>query len=300
MFLFYFGLVRWLVDLGGLVEPLGVGDPRRVGAYRLIGRLGAGGMGQVFLGESPGGRKVAVKLVLPQHAADAEFRQRFAREVAAARQVGGFHTAPVVDADPDADPPWMVTAYVPGPSLEAAVKQSGPLETEAVRRLGAALAEGLAAVHACGLVHRDLKPSNIILADDGPRIIDFGIARPANATALTSAGVLIGTFSFMSPEQVRGEHVDGPSDIFALGGVLAYAATGHGPFEAPTIPAIVHRIASQPPDLQGISSPLRRIISALLGQRSREPAYAQRPDGLPVRHRRAGRDHGRQGCPACG
>jgi serine/threonine protein kinase len=234
--------------------------------YRLLGRLGAGGMGQVFLGESPGGRKVAVKLVLPQHAADDEFRQRFAREVAAARQVGGFHTAPVVDANPDADPPWMVTAYIPGPSLGEAVKQSGPLETEAVRRLGAALAEGLAAVHACGLVHRDLKPGNIILAEDGPRIIDFGIARPENATALTSSGVLIGTFSFMSPEQVRGEHVDGRSDIFALGGVLVYAATGHGPFDAPTVPAIVHRIASQPPDLQGISSPLREVIGDCLAK----------------------------------
>jgi serine/threonine protein kinase/cyclophilin family peptidyl-prolyl cis-trans isomerase len=248
------------------VEPLNVSDPRQVGAYRLLGRLGAGGMGQVFLGESPGGRKVAVKLVLPQHAADTEFRQRFAREVAAARQVGGFHTAPVVDADPDADPPWMVTAYVPGPSLDAAVKQGGPLETEAIRRLGAALAEGLAAVHACGLVHRDLKPSNIILAEDGPRIIDFGIARPANATALTSSGVLIGTFSFMSPEQVRGEQVDGRSDIFALGGVLAYAATGRGPFDAPSIPAIVHRIASQPPDLQGISGALRETIGACLAK----------------------------------
>jgi cyclophilin family peptidyl-prolyl cis-trans isomerase len=204
--------------------------------------------------------------VLPQHAADGECRQRFAREIAAARQVGGFHTAPVVDAGPDDDPPWMVTAYIPGPSLDAAVRQNGPLEPGAVRRLGAALAEGLDAVHACGLVHRDLKPSNIILAEDGPRIIDFGIARPANATALTSSGVLIGTFSFMSPEQVRGEQVDSRSDIFALGGVLAYAATGRGPFDAATIPAIVHRIASQPPDLQGVSGPLREIIGACLAK----------------------------------
>ncbi len=248
------------------MEPLGVGDPRQVGAYRLVGRLGAGGMGQVFLGESPGGRKVAVKLVLPQHAANPEFRQRFAREVAAARQVGGFHTAPVVDADPDADPPWMVTAYIPGPSLDAAVRQSGPLDTEAVYRLGAGLAEGLAAVHACGLVHRDLKPSNIILAEDGPRIIDFGVARPESATAITSSGVVIGTFSFMSPEQVSGEHADSRSDIFALGGVLTYAATGRGPFDAATIPAIVSRIASQPPDLQGISGPLRQIIGSCLAK----------------------------------
>ena len=262
---------------GGAVESLRAGDPHKVGVYRLLGRLGAGGMGQVFLGESPGGRKVAVKLVLPQHAADGEFRQRFAREVAAARQVGGFHTAPVVDADPDADPPWMATAYIPGPSLDAAIRQDGPLEPGAVRRLGAALAEGLTAVHACGLVHRDLKPGNIILADDGPRIIDFGIARPVDATALTSSGVLIGTFSFMSPEQVHGEHVDGRSDIFALGGVLAYAATGRGPFDAATIPAIVHRIASQSPDLQGLEGPLREIISACL---AKDPAGRPSLTGL--------------------
>jgi serine/threonine protein kinase len=259
------------------VDSLAASDPRQVGAYRLLGRLGAGGMGQVFLGESPGGRKVAVKLVLPQHAADADFRRRFAREVAAARQVGGFHTAPVVDADPDADPPWMVTAYIPGPSLEAAVKQGGPLETEVVRRLGAGLAEGLAAVHACGLVHRDLKPSNIILAEDGPRIIDFGIARPANATALTSSGMVIGTLSFMSPEQVSGEQADGRSDIFALGGVLTYAATGRGPFDAATIPAIIHRIASQPPDLGGIIGPLREVISACL---AKDPAGRPSLDNL--------------------
>lgn len=252
--------------MGGAVEPLQAGDPRQVGAYRLLSKLGAGGMGQVFLGESPGGRKVAVKLLLPQYAADVEFRQRFAREVAAARQVGGFHTAPVVDAGPHDNPPWMVTAYIPGPSLDAAVRENGPLDPGEVRRLGAALAEGLAAVHACGLIHRDLKPSNIILAEDGPRIIDFGIARPANATALTSSGVLIGTFSFMSPEQVRGEQIDSRSDIFALGGVLTYAAAGHGPFDATTIPAIAHRIASQPPDLQGVSAPLREIISACLAK----------------------------------
>lgn len=259
------------------MDPLAANDPRQVGAYRLLGRLGAGGMGQVFLGESPGGRKVAVKLVLPQHAADADFRRRFAREVAAARQVGGFHTAPVVDADPDADPPWMVTAYIPGLSLEAAVRQNGPLGTEGVRRLGAALAEGLAAVHACGLVHRDLKPGNIILAEDGPRIIDFGIARPANATALTSSGTVIGTLSFMSPEQVSGEQADGRSDIFALGGVLTYAATGRGPFDAATIPAVVHRIASQPPDLRGISGRLREIISSCL---AKDPADRPSLDNL--------------------
>jgi serine/threonine protein kinase/cyclophilin family peptidyl-prolyl cis-trans isomerase len=249
-----------------VVEPLRPGDSLQVGVYHLLGRLGAGGMGQVFLGASPGGRKVAVKLMLPEHAADQEFRERFRREVAAARQVGGFHTAHVVDADPDADPPWMVTAYISGLSLDATVREGGPLDSTAVRALGAALAEGLAAIHACGLVHRDLKPGNIIMAEDGPRIIDFGIARAADASILTSSGVVIGTFAFMSPEQVSGDPAGPESDIFSLGSVLAYAATGHGPFDARTIPAIIHRIVSQPGDLQAVSAPLRDIIGACLAK----------------------------------
>jgi serine/threonine protein kinase len=248
------------------VEPLQAGDPLYVGIYRLTGRLGAGGMGRVFLGVSPGGRKVAVKLVLPEHSADPGFRQRFAREVAAARQVGGFHTAPVVDADPAADPPWMVTAYIPGPSLDEVVRSAGPLDPSSLRALGAGLAEGLGAVHAAGLIHRDLKPANVIMAEDGPRIIDFGIARAADATPLTSSGVLIGTFSFMSPEQVRGERLGPESDIFSLGGVLAYAATGRGPFDSPTVPAIIHRIVTEPPDLGSLSGPLRSVISACLAK----------------------------------
>jgi serine/threonine protein kinase len=248
------------------VEPLQAGDPPYVGVYRLTGRLGAGGMGRVFLGVSPGGRQVAIKLMLPQHAADQEFRQRFAREVAAATQVGGFHTAPVVDADPAADPPWMVTAYIPGPSLDEVVTSAGPLAPSALRALGAGLAEGLAAVHAAGLVHRDLKPSNVIMAQDGPRIIDFGIARAADATPLTSAGVLLGTVSFMSPEQVRGERPRPESDVFSLGSVLAYAATGRVPFDSPTIPATIYRIATEPPDLGTLSGPLRDLISACLAK----------------------------------
>jgi WD40 repeat protein len=246
------------------VDALRPGDPGQVGAYRLLGRLGAGGMGQVFLGESPGGRKVAVKLLHEAHVADAEFRARFAREVAAARMVSGFYTAPVVDADPAASPPWMVTAYVAGPSLSAAVAERGPLGVAEAQRLGAALAEGLAAIHVCGLVHRDLKPSNIILADDGARIIDFGIARAVGASALTSTGTVIGTFAYMSPEQIMGRPVGAPSDIFALGAVLAYAATGRGPFDAETIPTITYRILSEPPDLTGLDGPLRDLIEDCL------------------------------------
>jgi WD40 repeat protein len=246
------------------VNPLKTGDPELVGGYRLLGRLGVGGMAQVFLGTSPGGRKVAVKLIRPEYADDAEFRRRFAREIAAARQVGGFHTAAVVDADPDADPPWMVTAYIPGPSLSEAVGQNGPLDPAQVRELGAALAEGLTAIHACGLIHRDLKPGNIILGPDGPRIIDFGIARTANSSALTTVNALIGTYGYMAPEQLGRKQVTFRSDLFALGGVLVFAATGHGPFDADELPAVIGRILSEPPDLSPLVGPLHDILDACL------------------------------------
>ncbi len=251
------------------MDSLQPGDPVMVGSYRLIGRLGAGGMGQVFLGISPGGRQVAVKLIHPAHASDPGFRGRFAREIEAARRVGGFHTAPVVDADSGADPPWMVTAYIPGPSLQAAVAAGGPLAVFAVRALGAGLAEGLAAIHACGLVHRDVKPSNVILADDGPRIIDFGIARVAEASGITTAGAVLGTFSYMSPEQVKGEHATPASDVFSLGCTLAFAATGRPPFGSQSIATAVHRIVSEPPDLAGLPDEggLRELITACLAKK---------------------------------
>jgi WD40 repeat protein len=246
------------------VQPLEPGDPAQVGAYRLLGRLGAGGMGQVFLGVSRGGRKVAVKVLRADLVTDAEFRARFAREVAVARTVNGFYTAPVVDAAPDATPPWMVTAYVQGPSLAAAVAERGPLSELEVRDLAAALAEGLASVHAGGLVHRDLKPANIILAADGPRIIDFGIARAVGASTMTAKGTIIGTFTFMSPEQVMGFAVGPQSDVFSLGSVLVFAATGHGPFEAESLPAITHRILSEPPDLTGLPEALHDLVAGCL------------------------------------
>ncbi|MCO5998904.1 WD40 repeat domain-containing serine/threonine protein kinase [Actinoallomurus rhizosphaericola] len=248
------------------MEPLQPGDPRRVGPYRLTGRLGAGGMGQVFLGVSPGGRKVAVKVIRAEHVSSPQFRARFAREVQAAQRVGGFHTAPVVDADPEAESPWLVTAFIPGPSLHQVVSGHGSLEAGAVRGLGAGLAEGLAAIHACGVVHRDLKPGNVIMAEDGPRIIDFGIARPADASSLTSAGVVIGTFAYMSPEQVRGELVGPAGDVFSLGCVLSFAATGQGPFDAPTIPAIVYRIINEEPRLDGVPGDLRELVGACLAK----------------------------------
>jgi WD40 repeat protein len=250
------------------MDDLQPGDPGSVGGYRLLGRLGAGGMGQVYLGVSPSGRRVAVKLIHPVHAGTAQFRQRFAREIDAARRVGGFHTAVVVDADPQADPPWMVTAYIDGPSLQAEVERGGPLPADGVRALGAGLAEGLAAIHACGLVHRDLKPANVILAPDGPRIIDFGIARAADATTgLTSTGVVVGTFAYMPPEQLRGEVAGTASDVFALGGVLAFAATGRPPFGREPAATVMFRIVTEPPDLTGLADEgLRRLIGGCLAK----------------------------------
>ncbi len=235
------------------MDQLRPGDPSRVGNYRLIGRLGEGGMGQVFLGLSPGGRQVAVKVIHPGYASGKQFRERFAREIEAARRVGGFHTASVVDADPSADPPWMVTAFIQGPSLQQAVAEGGSFSLERVCRLGAGLAEGLAAIHACGLVHRDLKPSNVILADDGPRIIDFGISRAAEASPMTTAGMVVGTYSYMSPEQLRGEVAGPASDVFALGCTLAFAATGRVTFGDESIVTVVYRITTEPPDLSGVT-----------------------------------------------
>jgi serine/threonine protein kinase len=263
------------------MDALRTGDPRQVGGYRLVGRLGDGGMGQVFLGVSPGGRPVAVKVIRPEFAADQEFVHRFAREVEAARRVGGFHTAPVVDASPYDDQPWMVTAYIPGPSLRAVISDSGPLTPDAVSRLGAALAEGLAAIHDSGLVHRDLKPANIIMAGDGPRIIDFGIALASGATSLTTPGAVIGTFSYMSPEQVRADSVTPASDVFSLGCVLGYAATGRAPFDAPTGAATMYRVLSEPPDLGGLpAGPLRETLAACL---DKEPAGRPPLPGLLAR-----------------
>jgi predicted Ser/Thr protein kinase len=260
-------MVPFVAD-GWDMDLLKPGDPSKVGRYRLIGRLGGGGMGRVFLGVSPGGRQVAVKLIRSELAGDKQFRERFAREIEAARRVGGFHTAPVVDADPDADPPWMVTAYIHGPSLQDAVAERGPLSLDQVCTLGAELAEGLAAIHACGLVHRDLKPGNVILAEDGPRIIDFGIARATEASRITTAGFVIGTCSYMSPEQVRGEVAGPASDVFSLGCTLAFAVTAHAPFGDDSIVSVVHRIVSEPPDLTGVTDErgFRQLISECLAK----------------------------------
>src|SRR5215813_13858309 len=249
-----------------MVEVLRAGDPQSVGSYRLLGRLGAGGMGQVFLGRSAGGRLVAVKVIRPELAGEPGFRARFAREVAAARTVCGLFTAPVADADVQGQVPWLATAYVPGPSLADAVDAQGPLPVDSVLTLAAGLAEGLEAIHAAGLVHRDLKPSNVLLAEDGPRVIDFGISRTAEASVLTQAGTVMGSPGYMSPEQAQGREVGPPSDVFSLGAVLTFAATGHGPFGTGATPALIYRVVYQEPDTTRLPTPIRPLVERCLAK----------------------------------
>jgi eukaryotic-like serine/threonine-protein kinase len=252
-------------------------DPQRVGPYVLLGRLGSGGMGRVYLARSPGGRQVAVKVIRPQLAEDDGFRARFAREVSAARKVGGLFTAQVVDADLDSPLPWLVTAYVPGTSLSQAVEQQGPLPAATTLALAAGLAEGLNAIHAAGVVHRDLKPSNVLLAPDGPRIIDFGIASAADSTSLTGTGIMIGSPGFMSPEQAEGMPVGPPSDIFSLAGVLIFAARGEGPFGSGDTAALLYRVVHGTPNLDNIPDKIRPLISRCL---SHDPARRPTASGF--------------------
>ena len=252
-------------------------DPQLIGPYRLRGRLGAGGMGQVFLGLSAGGRPVAVKVVRPHLATDPEFRERFRREIAVARKVSGVYTAPVIDADVDGPLPWLATAYVEGPSLADVVSEHGPLPPRSVLALAAGLAEGLGAIHAAGVVHRDLKPANVLLAEDGPRVIDFGISRAVEASALTSTGLVVGSPGFMSPEQAEGREVGPPSDIFSLGAVLAFAATGQGPFGTGSTPALVYRVVYSPPNLDNLPAGIRPLIERCL---AKDPAQRPTPAQL--------------------
>ncbi|MEU9041881.1 MULTISPECIES: serine/threonine-protein kinase [unclassified Kitasatospora] len=260
------------------MQPLEPDDPREVGDYRLLGRLGAGGMGRVYLGRTAGGRTVAVKTVRRELAVDARFRARFRQEVDAARKVGGEWTAPVLDADTESAQPWVATGYVAGPSLGAAVREFGPLPEPTVRALGVGLAEALAHVHGLGLVHRDVKPSNVLLTLDGPRLIDFGITRALDGTSsLTGTGNAIGSPGFMSPEQARGEKVGAATDVFSLGAVLAYAASGTLPFGREAVPAVmVYRMVYEYPELSGTSESLRWILLDCL---------AKDPDARPTPRR---------------
>ncbi|MEU1483891.1 serine/threonine-protein kinase [Streptomyces sp. NPDC005752] len=275
------------------MEKLGSGDPQRIGSYRLLGRLGAGGMGQVFLARSDRGRTVAIKLVRPELAAQQHFRDRFRAEVQAARKVGGAWTAPVLDAGVDAPVPWVATGYVAGPSLDRIVSgrpgapaedsgAHGPLPERSVRGLGAGLAGALQDIHRAGLIHRDLKPSNVLVTIDGPRVIDFGIARAletATDGGLTRTGAVIGSPGFMSPEQVRGDRVTTACDVFCLGSVLAYAATGRLPFGAADsgMHALMFRIAQEDPDLTGVPADLVELIRDCL---AKDPAARPSTDTL--------------------
>ncbi|MBD0741338.1 hypothetical protein BG418_07530 [Streptomyces sp. CBMA152] len=260
------------------MRPLLAADPESIGGHRLLARIGSGGMGVVYLARSEGGALAALKVIRAEHAADPGFRTRFRREATAAARVDGRWTAPVTAADAEADEPWIATAFVPAPSLAETVVGHGPLPAATVRALGARLAEALTAVHTAGLVHRDVKPGNVLVALDGPRLIDFGIARTGGATALTATDVVIGTPGYLSPEQARArdEEVGPPSDVFSLGCLLAYAASGRPPFGGGGAAAALFRTIHEQPDLDGIADPgLRALIARCLAK-----APADRP-GVP-------------------
>ena len=245
--------------------PLRRWDPEWIGPYVILGRLGAGAMGQVYLGRSAAGRLVAVKTIKVDLAEEAGFRTRFAQEVAAARRVSGFFTAAVVEADPEADLPWLATAYVPAPSLARLVKACGPLPVGTVRWLAAGCAEALESIHGAGLVHRDLKPSNVLVAPDGPRVIDFGVARAAERMGVTTSRGAVGTPAYMAPEQARDTHLaSAASDVYALGATLLFAATGHPPYQGDTVMDVLARLATEEPDLSGLPGELTEPIAACL------------------------------------
>ncbi|MFF3528446.1 protein kinase [Streptomyces rubiginosohelvolus] len=279
------------------MDKLGPDDPHHIGAYRLLGRLGEGGMGQVFLARSDRGRTVALKLVRRELAERPEFRARFRQEVHAAHRVGGAWTAPVLDSDTEAPVPWVATGYVAGPSLQRIVSGRpgapvtasgayGPLPARSVRFLGSGLAHALQHIHGAGLIHRDLKPSNVLMTIDGPRVIDFGIARALESVAdgdLTRTGVLVGSPGFMAPEQVRGERVTTACDVFCLGSVLAYAASGRLPFgtaESGGVHALMFRIAQEDPDLTGVPEELAGVVRDCL---AKDPAARPGTDEILAR-----------------
>jgi len=284
-----------------LTEPLRRWDPEQIGGYVLLGRLGAGAMGQVYLGQSASGRLVAVKTIKIEFADEPGFRTRFAQEVAAARRVSGAFTAAVVAADPEADVPWLATAYVPAPALSTLVRACGPLPAPAVRWLAAGCAEALESIHGAGLVHRDLKPSNVLVSPDGPRVIDFGVARAAERIQLTVTRGAVGTPAYMAPEQARDtRQATMASDVFSLGATMLFAATGHAPYQGETVMDVLVRLATEPPDLSGLPDDLADIVRACLYRDPRKrpnPAavLAHLAPGIGLAG--AGREPGRSSLP---
>jgi Protein kinase domain/F5/8 type C domain len=246
------------------MQPLTSDDPATIGNYRLQARLGAGGMGRVYLAYTPAGRPVALKVVRSELSHDRDFRVRFRQEIQAAQRVRGLYTAELIDADPTATPPWLVTAYVQGPSLDAVIDGNGPMPEDMVLRLVAGVAEALQAIHAAGVIHRDLKPSNVLLAQDGPRVIDFGIARALAAMPLTRSDIMMGSPDFLSPEQILDRPITPAIDVFALGALAAFAATGRLPFGQGNMTEVAHRVVHEPPDLAGCPVGLLTLIESCL------------------------------------
>ncbi|MFF3496096.1 PQQ-binding-like beta-propeller repeat protein [Streptomyces sp. NPDC002795] len=268
-------------------NSIGIGPeaefPEYAGHYRLEERLGSGGMGVVHLARSAAGLPLAVKVVHAEFAEDPEFRGRFRQEVAAARRVSGAFTAPVVDADPEAELPWMATLFIPGLTLAEHVKRNGPLAPAQLRHLTAGMAEALRDIHRAGVVHRDLKPSNVLLAEDSPKVIDFGISRPKDSELRTETGKLIGTPPFMAPEQFRRPREVGPAaDVFALGSLLVHAATGRGPFDSDSPYLVAYQVVHDEPDVSGVPEDLAPLVLACL---AKEPEERPTPDELMARLR---------------
>ncbi|TDT32240.1 serine/threonine protein kinase [Streptomyces sp. BK208] len=280
----------------GVFKPLQDDDPRTVAGYRLAARLGAGGMGRVYLSHTRGGRPVAVKVVRSELADDPAFRRRFGREIGAARKVKGAYTAELIDADPDAAPPWLATLYVPGPSLSDVVARGGPLPVPAVLWLMAGVAEALQAIHGAGIVHRDLKPANVLLAADGPRVIDFGISLAADSTAHTATGSTIGTPQYMAPEQASAGDITAATDIFALGQTAAFAALGSPLYGDGPAATVLYRIVHSEPDLSGVPERLRDLLARCLAA---DPGERATPTEVVEWCRRElGRDGGEEAGPA--
>src|SRR4051794_16018258 len=258
--------------------PLEPGDPASLGQYEVVGKLGVGGQGAVYLGRSPSGGHVAIKLLHDQMNADPSARTRFAREVEAAQRVSPFCTAQVLDHDLHGRPPYIISEYIDGPPLYDVVIQEGPFTGSALERLAIGTATALAAIHEAGIVHRDFKPNNVLLASDGPRVVDFGIARSVNSqqSSVTATGMVVGTPGYLAPEQLTGEPLTPAVDIFAWGATMVFAATGHSPFEAETLPVIINRILNEEPDLSGLTGTMRELVGAALDKDPRRrPAAHQ-------------------------